>query len=434
MKKINKKSIFYGGKYISQYVKLPRWGKIDIVKISGANGAHMLFSGGYHNWVYFVKEIYKSIFFDQFFLKLKRIDNGVLFVFSDDMLLREDHLKTAEAVVKTAHNAGILEIVQNKKNHLKKNTIPVILNQMKKVIVFIFYLSKLHGIPMDKFVFLHSMLWCDVLFSKLQKKISTSINLVVFYCDIAPIASIVCQFCKVKGIKTATLQHGPFMAYRGGTHFDCQGIGYSCSCSDYFLTFSDFTKKEALKSGLKDDKIKILGNPFFLCQTNKIEKNEKYNLFGITLGYTSVGFKSMNIKVIEIANRLSKKHNIPYVIRFHPGEIGILEEYTNEYYLKNENFSKMSIYQYVNSVDFTLNISGGLYPILLFYHHRVYRYTTNDILDVYRNIKWNAFSNYNELEWLINNNIDLTDIQRNYLMGTVDCKENYQKFFEEYLN
>lgn len=435
MKKIDKRSVFYGGKFSSQYVNLPGWGKIDIVKTSGGNGLNLLISRGDCSCSYFLRGIWNSIISEQLFVKIKRKDNGILFILDDSIYFREDMKKMESEVAKAAGDAGFMEITQHMRyKYKRKYPLLIILNRIRKALLFASKILKLQGTYSDKLVFLYTMLWCDELFPKLCNKINNSVNLVVFCGDAAFVPGIVCEFCKLKGIKTATLQHAPAMAYRESEAYLCQGGMYSCSLSDYFLTWSTFTANEALKAGMKQSKIKILGNPYCVGKSYIQSGQRKHNLFGVALSNISGGFELTNSKVIQIANEFSEKYQLHYVIRFHPGQVGLQEELTNDYYVKDLKISEMSVSDYVNSVDFTLNVSAGLYTQLLFYKHKVYRYSTYDIEDVYRDIKWNTFSNCDTLENLVKNDIDLTQEQREYLLGSEDVESNYKNFFARFIN
>ena len=64
------------------------------------------------------------------------------------------------------------------------------------------------------------------------------------------------------------------------------------------------------------------------------KKNGAYEIFGVALGAGFV-LNRENIQLIKMANKLARHLNMRYVIRFHPGEMGVQEQYTNEYYTKN---------------------------------------------------------------------------------------------------
>lgn len=139
-----------------------------------------------------------------------------------------------------------------------------------------------------------------------------------------------------------------------------------------------------------------------------------------------------NIQLIKMANKLARHLNMRYVIRFHPGEMGVQEQYTNEYYTKNTQISSMSVDDYVNMTDFTIMVSGGLYPELVYRRHRTYKLNIYSVSDQYRDIQWNSFANYKELETLVNNDAELTPEQIEYIVGPDNLEERYRKFFEKF--
>lgn len=426
--KMDEKSVFWGGKFVSQYITISGYGKIDIVKMSAQNGIRMLNSASGCKKE-FLKGIYDLVCHKQFTIKFKNKGKGIIFLIDDSICDRKSIVQTIHATAQTAKDACIMQI---KQNHIHNRTTKEKLIRLKKVVVLARQIACLFGTLSDKLVFLYTALLCSELFGVLDKKMKNSPSLMVMFCETNFIPSIVVQYCRLCEIKTATLQEGVFMEYRGGADDIYQGIDLKCILSDYFLTWSRYTYDVAVKGGVNKERIHIVGNPRCLLAGNKIqEKNGVHGVFGVALG-AGIGLSQENIRLIKMANELACHFNMKYVIRFHPGEMGVQEQYTNEYYTKNTRISSMSVDDYVNMVDFTIMVSGGLYPELVYRRHRTYKLNIYSVSDQYRDIQWNSFANYKELETLVNNNEELTPQQIEYIVGPDNLEERYRKFFQTF--
>lgn len=425
---MDEKSVFFSGKFASQYMIIPGYGKIDIVKMSAQNGIRMLNSASGCKKE-FIRGIYDLVCHKQFTVKFKNKESGIVFLIDDSICDRKSIVQTIYATAQTAEDACIMQI---KQNYIHNRTIKEKLIRLKKVFVLAWQITRLFGTLTDKLVFLYTAQLCSELFGVLDKKMKNSPNLMVMFCETNFVPSIVVQYCQLCEIKTATLQEGVFMEYRGGTNDIYRGIDLKCILSDYFLTWSCYTYDVAVKGGVNKERIHIVGNPRCLLAGNKTQKkNGAYEVFGVALGAGFV-LSRENIQLIKMANKLARHLNMRYVIRFHPGEMGVQEQYTNEYYTKNTQISSMSVDDYVNMIDFTIMVSGGLYPELVYRRHRTYKLNIYSVSDQYRDIQWNSFANYKELETLVNNDAELTPEQIEYIVGPDNLEERYRKFFEKF--
>lgn len=128
--------------------------------------------------------------------------------------------------------------------------------------------------------------------------------LVVLY-DTYSIDNYFVQFFASKGIKTATLQHGVMLAPRKGleNNIDFAGLEFKNFVSDYFLVWNQFTKNEAIKAGLDEDKIKVLG--IAKCLNSQSMEFGSKKVFGIILDGEYE--KENNSIMIDIANIFAEK-------------------------------------------------------------------------------------------------------------------------------
>lgn len=126
------------------------------------------------------------------------------------------------------------------------------------------------------------------------------------------------QYMKIHGCKTATMQHGVMLARREEVHdnMDFCGVEFSSFVSDYFLAWNDFSKKEAMKMGINEERIKVLGNA--KCLGEPIVRNIGQNTIGIILdGIYDV---KKNLQMIQIIDKFAKEHGYKYIIRLHPND------------------------------------------------------------------------------------------------------------------
>lgn len=253
--------------------------------------------------------------------------------------------------------------------------------------------------------------------------------------DADPFENYLVQVFKSQEIKTATLQHGIVLASREdedpNVSYELKGLELQCSVSDYFLAWNEFTRQEALKSGMEDEKIKILGISYFVGHNNDSSlKPVRNRVFGVVLNTKES--EDDNIALIRFANALASKIDYKYILRYHPRFSG--NEYNNiidyRYFLLNSPKQSL-ILDYVKTVEFSLISVSTVYMELIFLNHRTYRFSTNGVGDKYRDIDFEKFNNIEEL-WNLVNNDDKEGSQNqlfDYLCGTKLVDKKYESFF-----
>ena len=137
--------------------------------------------------------------------------------------------------------------------------------------------------------------------------------LVTYYDSWVPEAYMVQKF-KLKGIKTATLQHGQFTAKCGNSFID-SGVEFRTSGSDYFLCWNKFTRDEAIKSGLKPEKLIIAGIWTYINKEREVCHKNRRGVFGVVISHPS--YAKENEILIKAANKLSEKYNLKYYLKLH---------------------------------------------------------------------------------------------------------------------
>lgn len=281
-----------------------------------------------------------------------------------------------------------------------------------------------------------SVLLNELLSIKKLDYFSDTVNLaqfklfVTFY-DAQTEGNFMVQKCKSMGVKTATLSHGIILAERDNSRLDYSGIELKGTNSDFFLAWNKFSYKEAVKQGVSESKVKVLGIPQFV---KPVEVPDKVNtkVFGIVLENRSGD--EFNREMISIANGVARKTGFKYTVRFHPSYIG--NEYDDiidfEYFTgKNED---VKVYDFAKKIEFSIVANSTVFIELIFIKHKVYRYATNTIHDKYKDYPYNSFINEAGLLSLIENNVNQLNELFDELCTVTDVKESYSNFFSRFTN
>lgn len=253
----------------------------------------------------------------------------------------------------------------------------------------------------------------------------------VFYDNWIPDNAFV-QCLQHRGIKTATLQHGQFIASRDVNRWEYWGAHFSNSMSDYFLAWNKYTRQEALKEGMSNDKIKLVGMPKYIDYDWVLDSKEDINVFGVMLCKSP---DEDNRKMIFIAEEIANQLGMRYYIKYHPSYCG--DEYAAIVTEKNcigVIDKRTSIQKYCALVDFTLIANSSAYVELLFLKQKVYRMNTG-LEDLYFGIEVGVFNDTRDLLRMINNDVTVASKDEKWLydfLCTIEKPyQKYAKFFKD---
>jgi NAD-dependent dihydropyrimidine dehydrogenase PreA subunit len=247
--------------------------------------------------------------------------------------------------------------------------------------------------------------------------------------------AFVVEYFKKYNIKTATLQHGQFVAYRENILENC-AIEFRSSNSDYFLCWNQFTADEAMKEGLSVSKIKILGILGFIGKNNITIEPTKEHCFGVIIGHPM--FEKENLKLIEAANVLSRKINYKYYLKLHPNYAeNHFSNIINEQYCVGCVCKGISMEDYAGMVQFSISGSSSVLVEMVYLKHNLLVYHTGSVQDKYRDINtlckftcpMNVVDSYHKLM----NNDHLIEKTFEYLCTVNNIDSSYKSFFEQYL-
>lgn len=265
---------------------------------------------------------------------------------------------------------------------------------------------------------------------KLQPIFKKHYKFVVVYYDTSPDENYVVQEFSRLNVVTMTLQHGIFSRKNVLRTISDTAFELSESMSDYFLVWNKYTQDEAVKVGLKREKVIILGVPKFIDISKPTQILASRNkIFGVILNNSA--FDIHNRKLIETANEISNITGYKYILRYHPQMHG------NEYkILCNNNFlskgdNSKSIAEYATEVSFTIISSSSVFVDLLMLKHPVYRLRVSEE-DTYSTVSFNSFGSIEELNELLCSKSEDENAFA-YLCNDYNIFENYRKFFDKFI-
>lgn len=256
-------------------------------------------------------------------------------------------------------------------------------------------------------------------------------KLLITYYDSLLYDSYLTELFKTYNIKTATLQHGQFISWRENV-MENSGVELRSFKSDYFLCWNKFTIDEAIKSGIDKNKLILTGIIGYINGEQKQCILPNNNTFGVVLGHPM--YEEENIKLIEAANILSKETGLNYYIKLHPNyNVNHFNNFYDQLHFKGLVKKGIEIYDYANSVDFSIVGSSSVYVELIFINHSVIKYSSKDIKDKYSSINKGAI--FHDVSNIVdvyksNDMINKKEELFDYLCSERNVKEKYLEFID----
>ena len=188
-----------------------------------------------------------------------------------------------------------------------------------------------------------------------------------------------------------------------------------------------FTKNEALKAGIKEDRIRVLG--ISKC-IGKLPIKIDDNPIDIGLILDGLYEDENNIPMIELINQLSDKYNLRYKMRYHPNYIGNeFSNYTNHRCLKSSE-KKETLNRFLSSVNICIVANSTVLFELEYYGVPFIRYATGNNKDKFRDYKSVCFTDFKELDEAYLYVKNEQGSIKNNKDNTID---NYRCFFQSFL-
>lgn len=372
----------------------------------------------------------KTLFFKKYQYKFEiKVNSNLLFVYSD-IFFRKDSLEKFMkiATLRTKSDIVFPIIMKNIKfRDIKANP------SLKLLFLWIKELSELECAFQNKLRIVIQLTQIYQFLNEMKRIEVNKYNLLTVYFDASPQENALVQFFRNHGIKTATLQHGMFISERNVYDPLYSGVELKSFSSDYFLAWNEFTKKEMLKTGINEDKIKVLGIPKYVGKKYVRQHPDEKKIFGVVLDVPQA--KKTNKDLIKYANSISEIYDLKYKVKYHPNskQNEVLRVTDPSYYIGNFD-SYLQIEAYKDQVDFTLIGASSVFIELVIMQHPTFRLTSFDKYDKYLEINENAFDGIAkfleifENKALIENNISV--LFDNFFVE--DSLSKYVEFFKQF--
>ncbi len=136
---------------------------------------------------------------------------------------------------------------------------------------------------------------------------------IVFFSDHQPVEFLISTLCRMKGRKTATLQHGLYVEYMGVDTVN--KINYELHPSEYFLAWGENTKC-LIEKHHPESNVVLCGKPEISINSDLNHSDEEY----LTLIFDQPMFDSENTELLNIAHDFCKLKGLSLNLRCHPGK------------------------------------------------------------------------------------------------------------------
>lgn len=280
---------------------------------------------------------------------------------------------------------------------------------------------------------LSQLIWLDSVVVFFRKVNMSNYNLLVTFCDSILDEAFVTELFKSQGIKTATLEHGQFTAFREKSFIN-SGVEIRSMKSDYFLAWNPMTVDECKRSNLLGTEVVVCGILGYIGKKYESTINPHNNVFGVIINHQF--FEKDNIVLIKSANKLAKELGYQYYLKLHPNysEDYFTSYVDNKYYIGNIK-KGIPILEYANMCMFSLVSSSSVFCELVYVKQDVLRYSTGDLSDKFRDVPYGlTFSNIDDVIESYKQGFDQKEKEMlfNYLCGTENVTDSYKNFFKRF--
>lgn len=402
-------------------ISLTCFEKIDVDKLLNWQLVHARILNGYSNKDYF--GLVKRIAFNMSTIEYSKNDNRYsILYFYYLMNKRSDIRDMIDSVLGTIDNK--YDVVTLKKKY-------------RFNILRSFYVIKCLSIWIKEFrnsdynhrerIKIYSLLieLLDVLKS-LEKIDFSQYKLAFCFYDAEPFQNLFSQYAKLQGCKSATLQHGIMLAPRASVvnNIDFSGIEFYSFVSDYFLVWNEFTKLEAIKAGINEDRIQVLGISKCIAKP-QLKNNRDSNLIGVFLDGEFE--KHNNIPLITITQEWARQKSMRCVFRYHPNFNG--DEYASiiDTSISEVCPKEVSLPEFVENSLFCVLANSTVLFELEYYCIPFLRYSSNDLLDKFKDYSSLCFTSLFEFD------LAVKVLKNTPPREFVSCEVPYCNFFKKFM-
>lgn len=370
-----------------------------------------------------IGSIFLKLFIKRFSLLAQKCSKDNIFLTIYPCDVRPDIEKMLNVVVSTMDNkCDIYQIVQR----IGLNFGDFFL-RLSLFFSWLRILKKSYGFSFKENLVVISSLYnfLDLKSEFLQKIQFSKYRLMLSYYDAEPFQNYSIQYGKNEGCKTATLQHGIMLAPRSSLNdnVDFVGIEFKAFVSDLFLVWNDFTRNEAVKSGISEEKIIVLG--ISKCIGQQRINSEGRKLIGVILDGR---FEQENNPImIDIVKRFCTEFHYKYVVRYHPAFRG--DEYSgimdqNGYVSKKNEL----LLDFLQNIEFCVVANSTVLWEMEYHCIPFLNYSSGGDKDKYRDYK--GILKFADYETMKEKYMRLSNLYVDY---KEDTEDKYRKFFLKFL-
>ena len=144
------------------------------------------------------------------------------------------------------------------------------------------------------------------------KIFSNSFKRLLLFGDMQSVENLAAQIARIKGIRSATIQHGLYVDY--GSYKTINVVNYLNHNSDYFLAWGAETKA-LIERYRPDANVIICGNPV-LSKSSIAEGSQKNDYILVVLDQFI--FQEQNLAMLQVVSDYGSKLGISVAVRCHP--------------------------------------------------------------------------------------------------------------------
>jgi hypothetical protein len=390
----------------------------EILRSEGINYARVMATRLYtDDWIYTLKIIFLAIFYEVA-LKYKNNNSSILLSHTHNPDIRKDYdfiVKKLKKIIDTFNELTL----EKKINPLK------VAGKMFDFFKLVFKNRKLNVGFSDLLRISALELYFKKIFNKLDA-LEFDEQLYISFSDSNQEENLFAQYFVNKKIKTATLQHGQYRYIKKG--FEVADVeGYLNFVSDYFFAWGEKTRIEWSKAGIDSSRILKLGALKEFTKKNTGKKHIKSNESFVVILGGDVYSKS-NIRMIKIANEISKQYKFKYYLRLHPmNKISLYLKHTNSNYrgvLANQG------------VDFSILHMTGVFVEMLSKSETFFVFEDDYTEEIFKLglIKFNTLEDFSKKYNFLMNNKELFLNEMKNIYSEFNCASSDEDLTKNYQN
>lgn len=253
-------------------------------------------------------------------------------------------------------------------------------------------------------------------------------KLCVLFYDANCIDNYFSQIFQNEGVITTTLQHGVIISERkeiqGNPDF-C-GIEFKNFVSSYFLVWNEFTKREAIHSGIAAERIKVLG--VIKCINSMIIKQKKNGVIGLLLDGEFEA--ENNISLIDIVGRFAYKYGYKVYLRFHPRMNNSTYENLYDKTIFSVCEKNIPLTNFVSQTEFCIVANSTAFIEMVCWGASIYRYSSRNLKDKFLDMDFPSFNSFDELEMLYKTKNIPIHLCYKEIIGSPNVQNTYADFFK----